>query len=160
MTSKDRQLDTPQSDQWDVCPSGVLTQMVSRLDATQRSASRKQVFRTALLSTAVFTCVVLSIGSIFGSRGAQFGGINCAFCQGHLAEYYPHAVGEVVLQDAAFVKSMETHLEECSFCHKKFIQMYPDLPENSTAAAMATNGIVFGVAMRPIFAMGQQSLLY
>lgn len=152
-SSKDQQHDERQHDDaWDVCPAGELTQMVHRLDASQRRARSRQVYKTALLSTAVFACVVLALGSVVGFGGSQYGGINCDFCRGHLAEYYPHAAGELVHQDAAFVTSMKTHLEKCQLCRGKFNTMYPDFSTASTARP------TMKIAMQPMFAVRRLSI--
>ena len=147
--SNKTQLNTQRDDhrrdeQWDACPAGELTQMVHRLDASQRRARGKQVAKTALLSTAVFACVVLALGSFMGSGDMQFGNINCDYCQSHLAEYYPHAAGESVHEDATFVTSMETHLENCEFCREKFSAMHPEL--NTTGNT---------TRLHPLLAVGQ-----
>ncbi len=134
-------------EQWDACPGGELMQMVHRLDASQRRARGMQVAKTALLSTAVFACVVLALGSFMGSGDLQLGGIHCDYCQGRLAEYYPHAAGELVHEDATFVTSMETHLENCEFCRGKFNAMYPELNTTGTPGNTAT--------LRPLLALGQ-----
>ena len=133
MSNKTRQSTHQNDDPWDACPAGELTQMVHRLDASQRRARSLQVGKTALLSTAVFACVVMVLGSFMGSSSLQFGGIDCETCQSDLAEYYLHAAGELVHEDAAFVTSMETHLEQCEFCREKFHAMYPELNMTGTA---------------------------
>ncbi len=152
MSNKTRQND----DQWDACPGGELTQMVHRLDASQRRARSKQVFKTALVSTAVFACVVLAFGSVVGSVGPQYGGISCSYCRNHLAEYHPHVAGELVHQNAAFVASMKTHLEKCKLCRGKFNVMYPEL----SIAASTANRPAIEFVVRPMFAIGQRVALY
>ncbi len=151
MSSGNRQHDEQQNDPWEACAPGELTKMVHRLDASQRRSSRKQVYRTALISSAVFACVVFALGSIMGSGSSQYGGISCSYCRGHLAEYYPHASGQLDHQDAAFVTSMMTHLEKCTFCRSKFNSMYPDLALRN---ATTTRPLVVS-AMRPMFAVGR-----
>ncbi|NOZ39092.1 MAG: hypothetical protein GXP24_02555 [Planctomycetes bacterium] len=148
MASKDQQhVDRPQDNQWDVCPPGELTQMVHRLDASQRRQRTKQVLRTGLISTAVFAFVVMALGSIVGMGNSNYGGISCAFCRSHLAEYQPHVAGELIHQDDAFVASMKTHLENCTNCRGKFHAMYPDL----SVSSVSTNWRTFGFAMQPMF---------
>ncbi len=152
MANKDQQhVERQQDDQWDVCSPGELTQMVHRLDASQHRQRTRQVFRTGVISTAVFACVVMALGSIVGFGGSNYGDISCAFCRGHLAEYRPHVAGELIHQDATFVASMETHLENCRFCRGKFNEMYPNLSTASTASTRPT----FEFAMQPMFALGQ-----
>ena len=132
-------------DQWDACPPGELSKMVHRLDASQYRARNQQVIKTALISSAVFACVVLALGSLAGPRGAQFGGINCDFCRSHMAEYQPHAAGEVVHQDTDFISSMKTHLEHCPICREKFNAMYPE------------QSLSMAYVLHPMFATGQIS---
>ncbi len=132
MSNKNRQSTHQNDSPWDACPAGELTQMVHRLDASQRRTRSLQVGKTALLSTAVFACVVMVLGSFMGSSSLQFGGIDCETCQSRLAEYYPHAAGELVHEDVDFVASIETHLKECEFCREKFYAMYPALNTTRT----------------------------
>ena len=146
MTNKDRQHTGRDDVQWEACPAGELTQLVDRLDAAQRHARRKQVYGTALISTAVFAGVVLVLGSVVGSGRANYGGINCAYCRNHLAEYYPHLTGDVVLSDAQFVASMKTHLEKCTFCRAKFRSLYPDF--ELTGAFAGQPAIAFALLPR------------
>ena len=148
--------DLRDGDQWEACPTGELTQLVDRLDAAQRRARSRQVYGTALASTAVFAVVVLALGSFFEPSGSNYGGINCAYCRNHLPDYYPHLTGEVVLADAEFVASMKVHLEKCTFCRSKFRSLYPDFEltrTNATRPAIA-------VATLPQFSVGRSSVLY
>lgn len=147
---------SPAGDQWDACPTGELSQMVDRLDAVQRRARSKQIYGTALASTAVFAVVVLALGSFFEPSGSNYGGINCAYCRNHLPDYYPHLTGEVELDDAEFVASMKVHLEKCTFCRAKFRSLYPDFDLSRTSATRPA--IV--IATLPQFTMGRSSLLY
>ena len=119
-----------------------------------RVASR--VYSTALVSTAVFACVVfgsLGVSSVLDPRST--GGISCEYCRNHLAEYYPHAAGELVHDDAEFVASMKTHLEKCTFCRGKFNAMYPEL----STASLSTRPTL-ALAMQPMLVVGPRSALY
>jgi len=151
-------------DPWEACAAGELTQMVRRLDASQRHARRKQVYTTALLSTGVFACVVLAVGSLVGPARNLYGGISCRYCRSHFAEYQPYVAGEGDLagegvagrkadHDADFVGSMKTHLEKCTFCRAKFNAMYPD---QRIAGTVMTRPLAVTIAVQPMFAIGHR----
>ena len=136
------------SDSWEACPPGELSQMVHRVDARQRGARRKQVLKTAMMSTAVFACVVLALGLFAGPAGSNYGNISCSYCRDHMAEYAPHLSGELVSgvsgelvsgellhEDANFVANMKVHLEKCPFCGDRFEYLYPGLNVASTPTA-------------------------
>jgi len=148
MSSKDRenlnQNDDHRNDNpWEVCPTGELTQMVHRLDASQRRARSKQVYGTALVSTGVFACVVLALGSFMGPSGNHYGDISCSTCRNHIPDYALHLTGELVLENVDLVASMKTHLEKCSFCRARYNALYPNSqltlgkPEDETVSRPA-----------------------
>lgn len=163
------------NEQWEACPSGQLTGMVRRLEASQRRAQRKQVFNTALLSTAVFAIVVLAAGTWMGPASTSYGGIRCSVCRANFDAYNTHlssrqlVLGEGGLKElapadavngelagsdlgngklgnmnAAFITSMQIHLEKCSFCRERFQAKYPDQP--LTASARRQPAVVLAFA--------------
>lgn len=144
--------DSGQDHPWEACPTGELTHMVQRLDAKQNRARRKQIYGTALLSSAVFAGIVLAVGSLMGPGGNGYGGIRCAECRDHFTDYQLHIAGEQMSNDAEFLLSMKTHLEKCTFCREKFNALYPD-HRVANAAAMRP-AITF--ALQPMFAIGHQ----
>jgi len=154
------------TDPWEACPSGELGRMVQRLDTSQLRARRKQVFSTALLSTAVFACVVFVVGSMMDSNSTHYGGIACSYCCSHFDEYQPHVAGELVHEDAAFVTSMRVHLEKCSFCHDRFNATYPGLlsagcaPSTRPVALVALRQSTRQPTLEPLLAITRQSVLY
>ncbi len=115
-----------QSDEWQQCPSGELTKMVHRLDASQRRSRNRQVLRTATMSTALFAGVVIALGSWMSARDASYGGISCSQCRDGMAEYHSSVAGEFKMADSAFATSMRTHLNQCTFCRSRFEALYPE----------------------------------
>ncbi len=151
MASKQESDDLRQADLWEACASGELSQMVRRLDGTQIRARRKQVFSTALLSTAVFACLVFVVGIMTG----PYGGIRCSYCHSHMAEYYAHTTGKIVHEDSAFVGSMKIHLEKCAICRGKFGQMYPDM--QAAGRSPVARPVTFEDLQPTFVAMAQRS---
>lgn len=143
-------------DQWDTCSPGELTKLVHRLDARQRSARRKQVLNTALVSTCVFACVVLALGSFVNRGGTHYGGIACSVCRDHLTDYQLHLIGESTFDDAELLTSMKTHLEKCKFCRGKFNTLYPEQRISNSI----TKRRAILIALQPNFSVGQQLSLY
>lgn len=143
------------SDDWEVCPSGELTRMVVRLDARGRRARARQLAGAAGLSAAVVAVAVIVGGSLSdGGRAGRphYGGISCATCNDHFANYHAHLTGDQPLADAALVASMETHLAKCDLCGPKFEMNYPGV---LTADGGPTWSVL--VATRPQFSIGQQA---
>ena len=150
MASTERENSNSADVAWEECPAGELTQMVTRLDAAEQRRRSKQIYGTALISTVVFAGVVLAMGTFFDSGTTNYGGIDCAYCRNHLAEYFPHLNGDAVLEDAQFVASMKTHLEKCTFCRAKFRSLYPNFELSHRRATRP----VLTVALLPQFAVG------
>jgi hypothetical protein len=170
MSSEERQPDGG-PDAWEACPEGELTQMVRRLDASQRWAVRKQVYTTALISTGVFACIVFAVGSLWGPDSTLYGRITCRFCRDHFSDYQLSLVAGALVagdagvesagvagagvagagvasagvagagQDAALLLNMKTHLEKCTFCRSRFNDAYPD---HRIAAATLARPLVAG----------------
>ncbi len=112
-------------DQWDACSPGELTKLVHRLDYRQRAAHRKTVLNTALVSTIVFACVVLSLGS-FLDQSSHYGGIACSQCREHIPEYQLHLIGQSSFEDEDLLASMKIHLQKCKLCRTEFNTLYPE----------------------------------
>ncbi len=112
-------------DQWDACNPGELTNLVHRLDGRQRAAHRRQILNTALVSTIVFACVVLSLGSFLGKSG-HYGGIACSECREHIPAYQLHLIGQSKLEDEDLLASMKIHLQKCKMCRSEFNTLYPE----------------------------------
>ncbi|MEM8945955.1 MAG: hypothetical protein AAGD11_12335 [Planctomycetota bacterium] len=152
MSSDDRN-----TEQWNACSGGELTKLVGRLDARQRSAQRKQVLGTALVSTGVFACVVLALGTFMdGGSSQQYGGIACSVCRQHLADYQLHLLGESKFEDGEMLASVKTHLEKCTFCRGKFNAMYPDQQIGSIGQSRQA----MLIALQPAFAYKHATRLY
>jgi|GEM_PF-3047968 len=116
-----------QEDLWEACPTGEISRMADRIEATQRHRRRKQVFGTALASTALFACVVLVVGSLWGPSNSFYGSLACSQCRSHFNEYQAHLAGQAPLPDADLVSSMQIHLEKCVLCQGRFNALYPGL---------------------------------
>jgi len=150
MHNRDQQPTSPERDaheQWEACPQGELHNLVQRLDATQIQSRRRQMLSTAVVSSAVFACVVLALGSVMGPRSNGYGGIRCSECREHFTDYQLHVAGKQISQDADFLASMKTHLEKCTFCRGRFNAAYPDYSVNSAA----TTRPAITLALQPMF---------
>ncbi|MCG8448088.1 MAG: hypothetical protein MI725_00730 [Pirellulales bacterium] len=137
----------PSSNDWDVCPTGELSQMAARLDAAQRRASRNRLYGGTLACTALFAVVVLSVGSFLNSDGVKHGGIGCRECMSNFAAYHDHLTEANLLADAKLIASMATHLEKCDLCRGEFNAAYPGVLVSNLSAV----GRPLQVAMLPRF---------
>lgn len=150
-TTNDRNLDD-----WDTCSPGELGKMVHRLDAQQRGVRRRQVLNTALVSTGVFACVVLSLGSFLGNDATHYGDIACSICKKHMSDYQLHLVGESSFEDETLLASMKVHLEKCKLCQSKFNTMFP---EQRITLNTATKPVLM-FALQPSLMVNSQAALY
>ena len=143
--------DQLQGDHWEPCPPGELSRMVQRVGATADLQRRRQLYKTALLSTALFACVVLAVGSLMPSNN-HYGGIACSVCRGHIPEYVAHVENEKLMDDADLLASVKLHLEKCKFCQQWSEVRYPDL----LSATLGTAGRPAMLAVPTLLASGQQ----
>ena len=150
-TTNDRNLND-----WDTCSPGELGKMVHRLDAQQRSVRRRQVLSTALVSTGVFACAVLTLGSLLDNSATYYGGIACSTCKQHMSDYQLHLVGESTFADEELLASMKVHLEKCKFCKDKFNGMFP---EQRITLNTATKPVLM-FALQPSLMANQTTALY
>lgn len=141
---------------WEACSPGEFGKLVHRLDARQRSVRRRQVLSTALVSTVVFACAVLTLGSFLGDNPTHYGGIACSTCREHLSDYQLHLVGESTFEDEELLASMKIHLEKCSLCQSKFNGMFP---EQRITASDATKPVLM-FALQPSWLAHQPVLAY
>lgn len=156
MSKNDNNNDGSQIDHWEACSAGELTKMVHRLDARQRAVRRRQVLNTALVSTAVFACVVLGLGTFMNSGGSHAGGIACSVCREHLADYQLHLIGEQQFDDEQLLTSMKIHLEKCQFCRGRFNTAYP---EQRIEVSTTTRRALL-LAVQPGFALAEPTPSY
>ncbi len=116
-----------QNDNWHDCPAGELSQMVGRVNTSQRQARRKQLFGTAAACMLLVAVGVFSVGSVFAPNGDfTFGGITCTECHENFAAFERYQT-EAATMNQALALSMETHLEQCPRCGKAFEKTYPGI---------------------------------
>ena len=115
-------------DDWQACPPGVLTRMVTQLDARQRRARFRQLAGTGLLTMLLGAVGIILFGGFVLYEEPTFGGISCTDCLVHAAEYHNYLVGKNPAMDADLAGKIKSHLEKCGCCRAKFHQAYPDAP--------------------------------
>lgn len=123
----------PNAEHWQECPPGELTQMVTRLDRSQRRARHRKLAGVVLGSSAAYAAVVLALGSWMSSQGTIFGGISCSYCVDHFEAYSEHLQSIRVSDDAEFLASMRTHIEKCALCRSKFQSRFPGVWPGASA---------------------------
>lgn len=124
MQSDHEQLDRS-SESWEPCAQGELGAMATRLVEAKHRASRKRMYKATVATTALFACVILVVGSLWGRVGFSHGGISCWECASHFAEYHDHLTEAKLMEDAEMAESMQAHLEGCWLCRRKFNSDYP-----------------------------------
>jgi len=114
------------SGDWGDCPQGELSRMVRKLDASRARGRTKKLVQTSLLGTLLVAAGVVVGGSLLTSnRVAGYGGISCAECKSHFAEYHAHVTGAELLEDLGLATSMAGHLADCQSCKSRFDANYP-----------------------------------
>jgi len=140
---------------WNDCPQGELSRMVRRLDASKTSARNKKLVRTGMLSMLLVASGVVVSGSLLTPSSFTYGGITCAQCKSHFAEYNGYMTGSALLEDMGLVKSMATHLASCPICRPRFNEMYPgvlqDVASISTRPVVRNSFPLLAVSHRPAF---------
>ncbi len=143
---------------WNDCPQGELSQMVCKLEASQTRARSKKLVQTGLLGTLLVAAGVVVSGSLLTSNGTRgYGGISCAECKSHFAEYHAHQTGSELLEDLGLATSMAAHLAECQSCRSRFNENYPDVLQAEISISMRPTMIRNPL---PLLAVSRQPVPY
>ena len=127
--------DQEQFGDWNDCPQGELSRMVRKLDASQTRVRAKNLVRVGLLSMLLVAGGVVVGGSLLGPKSFTYGGITCAQCSSHFAEYKDHVTGVALLEDLGLVRSMATHLAHCPLCRPRFNEAYPGVLQDTASVS-------------------------
>lgn len=119
-STKDRSLDS-----WEPCAEGQLSQVVARLNRSERNKRARQLASTATVSLVLFAVGAIVVGGFVFYQEPQFGGIGCTECLAHAAEYRDHVTGTTLMADVELASRIEAHLAKCGCCKAKFNEAYP-----------------------------------
>ena len=129
--------------------------MVGMLNASKARARTKKLVRTGLMIMLLVAGGVVVGESLLTQNNSRYGGISCAECKSHFAEYNGHVTGRELLENLDLVSSMAAHLASCQSCQFQFNENYPGLlQEVASVSALPTirNSFPLLVASRrPVF---------
>ncbi len=125
MSVNNPQSEDQQHDQWEPCVDGEISQMVRRLNRSERGRRLRQLASTSMVSLVLFAVGAIVAGGFVFYQEPQFGGIGCTECLSHAAEYRDHVTGAALMADADLAGRIEVHLAKCACCRAKFNEAYP-----------------------------------
>ena len=126
MTSDQLPTDQDQQDQWSPCPTGQISNMVKRINRSERRQRLRQLATTGALSLALFAVGAIVVGGFVMYQEPHFGGIGCTECLSHAAAYHDHVTGTAPMKDLELAGRIEAHMKQCICCRAKFNIAYPD----------------------------------
>ncbi len=109
------------SDPWDDCPAGIVTEMATEL--------RRREFRARLLPVLATGLVVLLVGvagyGLMGRDGSALHSVlTCRETVPLLAKYHDHSL------EASQANDVQEHLSRCPMCRKRYARLYPSEVRN------------------------------
>jgi len=119
------QLDLPGDDPWQPCQDEI-SKMVRQLGKVDRRRRFRQLASTATLGLVLGAVGTVAAGLVFYQE-PDFGGIGCAECLSHAAEYRDHLAGDRPMADLQLASSIKSHLDQCRCCGAKFRLAYPEV---------------------------------
>ena len=144
---------------WSECPQGELSQMVRHLSASQARARNRKLVQTGVVSMVLVACGVVVVGSLTNRGGGgsfTFGGITCAECASHFAEYHGYLTDSKEFGTPELVASMTTHLGSCPICQSRFNETYPGVLKTAFSVTPRT-----GLHdLLPLLAVSRQPAFY
>jgi len=110
--------------------------MVRRLNASKSRTRTKKLVQTGLLSMLLVASGVIVGGSLLTQNSFTYGGITCAECKSHFAEYNGHVTGSELLENLGLATSMAAHLADCRSCRSRFHKNYPGVLQDVASVSV------------------------